>query len=130
MEMNFPHHDLQRASIKSACDYRSFFAQAIARQGNSATARAMMMGSRDIGNECESAVSFLDQRIHYFAASTTLEKQKVAPHGAFFLLNRGKNDVELKSEQAVYQNASANIKFDGLISELSDHQAIHVGQEN
>ncbi len=130
MEMNFPHHDLPRAPLDKASDFGALLAHAIARQGMSETARAMLHRNAATEDMGQDEVNFLEQRIGYFAAGTTLKKHRTSPHGAFFLLNRSKKDAELNCEDAVYQNASANIKPVTIISELSDDQAVHAGQEN
>jgi hypothetical protein len=130
MEMNFPHHDVPIGIIDRACDFRVLIAEAINRQGNSATARAMLLQAHAVCTDNNHEADFLDKRIQFFAACTTLKNHKSAPHGAFYLLNRGKNNGETNYEDAVYQVASANIKLGHLISELSADQAIQVGQEN
>jgi hypothetical protein len=103
MEMNFPHHEAPFGSVALGVDFRVLLTSAITRQGNSKTARAMQLGMRDVCTDDNRAVGFLDQRIYYFAGSTTLKIQKNPPHGAFYLLNRTKNDAELKCEDVVYQ---------------------------
>lgn len=130
MEMNFPHHDLPRAMLKQATDFRALLAHAIARQGNSETARVMLRGDWEKSELFEDDADFLEQRIEYFATSTPFKKQRATPQGAFFLLNRSKNDVELNCKDGVYQDASVNIKPANILSELSEQQAVHAGQEN
>jgi hypothetical protein len=130
MEMNFPHHDLHRLTLDRVSDFHALLAQIIARQDKSETARVMLQSNRSVRIARKDEADFLVQRIGYFAASTTLKKQRTSPHGAFFLLNRNKKDVELNYEDAVYQNASVNIKPTKIISELSEVEAVPVGQEN
>jgi hypothetical protein len=130
MEMNFPHHDLPRATLERADDFRALLAHAISRQGNSETARAMLRSVRDENDACEDQGGFLEQRIAYFGVNTALRQQRVSPRGAFYVVNSSKNDVESNCKQAVYQDASVKIKSDSILPKSSDYPSVHAGQEN
>lgn len=106
MEMTFPHSDLRQEPATGHKDYKAMLAAVVARQTNSRTVRALRRAERLTMSD-----NHVDRCIHYFAQN---DVEEMPVSGAFW----ASSEPVSKSESAVYQAGSTNIK---------DHELNHVG---
>jgi hypothetical protein len=130
MEMNFPHLETAFNAAPVRRDFRAFLSSAISRQGNSYTARMMVIASRHNRGESQNDADMLGKRIHYFAGRSGPFVNETAPHGAFLKTNELGNGEKDNYDQPVYQDASMIGKDRVVEISLSEIQAACVGQEN
>ena len=128
--MNFPHLETQSGGFANRGDYRAFLSSAISRQGDSDTARRMMIASQNKKPDSLTPEFSISERIRYFAARSGRFVQECAPHGAFFPTIEPENMKKSTYEDAVYQDASMNCKDQLLSTTLSATQITMSGQEN
>jgi hypothetical protein len=129
MEMNFPHLETKSGLPAKGRDYRALLSSAISRQGNSHTARIMLVSSRRKNDDPLTKDGIISERIRYFAARSGRFVKECAPHGAFFPLIDGKKTQNSICEDAVYQDALMNGKDNMLQTSLSETQTAMSGQK-
>ncbi len=128
--MNFPHLETLSGLPAKGSDYRALLSAAISRQGNSQTARIMLISSNRKNDGPLTKDTIISERIRYFAARSGRFVKECAPHGAFFPLVDAEKTQNSICEDAVYQDASMNSKDRILLTSLSETQTAMSGQEN
>jgi hypothetical protein len=130
MEMNFPHTDSAREGASIMHDLNVLLASAISRQGNSETARAVILAMRQSDDAVQYRSDMLAARIHYFAGHSQPFINEAAPFGAFLETNEMDNGEKANYDRPVYQDASMIGKDRVVETARSEIQTACVGQEN
>jgi hypothetical protein len=130
MEMNFPHLETAFNTAPARRDYRAFLSSAISRQGNSYTARMMVIASRHNQGASQNDTDMLAERIHYFARHSGPFVNETAPHGAFLETNELGTCEKSNYDRPVYQDGSMIGKDRVVEISRSEIQTACVGQEN
>lgn len=129
MDMSFPLLSNKSGAISKRADFQTLLSNAISRQANSATSRAMLKSTRGPLIQILNS-NPIKSRIAFFAQTNKEAKNTLAVKGAFFPRENAVSCQHAKDEHPVYQAGLVNRKPKYILSELSELMTTNPGQEN